>query len=140
MFPTPDTCTSYFILKCFIFTLWYSNLKYMKKVWQIRYFFGEDVIVTILHGSQDTDWHCFFNINTGLLLIPLYSEITQVLEVKYRAQLWLHMTRFVFQEEVCLLLKYRHGGLHNVRLTTFVLNMCTCVEVPSRNMPKRSRT
>jgi len=47
----------------------------------------------------------FFNVSSDMLLIPLYSEIVRVLEVKDRAQPWLSVTRFVFQQEVCYFLK-----------------------------------
>ena len=127
MFPKPDTCTSYFILKCFIFTLWYMYLKYMKKVWQRRFFFWRR-----LHRRRDITWQSrhrltlFFNKSTCLLLIPLYSEIMQILEVKDRAQPLFSVTRFVFQEEVCFFLKYKHSGMHNIKLTT----LCwTCAAV-----------
>ena len=106
MFPKPNTGTSYFILKCCIFYFILQELKIYKEdmtnnilFWRIR------------RHCYDITWQSrhrltlFYNVSTGPLLIPLYIEIMQVLEVKDRAQPWLSVTRFVLQEEVCLFLE-----------------------------------
>jgi hypothetical protein len=84
------------------------------------------VLFVIRHDHRyDITWQSrhilVLKISTCLLFMPLCNKIIQVSEVKDRAQPQLRVTRFVFQEEVCFFLKYKHIRMHNIKLTTFVL-------------------
>jgi len=94
-----------FRIKMFHFYFIYHELKiYEEDMTDKVLFWGRRHCYNITRQSRHR-LTLFFNISTGLLLIPLYGEIMQVLEVKDRAQPWLSVTRFVFQEEVCFFLK-----------------------------------